>query len=256
MIYKEAQLYEIAYQQGSAEEASQVLQLARGFDLPSQKVLEPACGAGRLMIPLARRGVSVVGVDLEREMIDRGRERVRRLNLSRRLRFLQGDIRQIHSQTKQEFSWAYNLIGSLRHLMTEKDLQEHFRSMKKSLRCDGFYFVGLNLTPPEGEKDYTDIWKGARGRLKVKLKVSYRPRYNQSQRVERVINQLWWKSGEKKPCQSKTDYFLRTYNWDQWQRSLKASGFRCEEIYNDEAKPTDAKEGHFIFALKNSGKKV
>src|SRR5439155_1181079 len=39
-------------------------------------ILELGCGTGRLLVPLARDGLEVVGIDHSREMLDRCRERL------------------------------------------------------------------------------------------------------------------------------------------------------------------------------------
>jgi ubiquinone/menaquinone biosynthesis C-methylase UbiE len=46
------------------------------------RALEVACGSGRLLLPLARDGLQVEGLDTSRDMLDRLRARARVLNLS------------------------------------------------------------------------------------------------------------------------------------------------------------------------------
>jgi SAM-dependent methyltransferase len=45
------------------------------------RALEVACGSGRLLLPLARDGLQVEGLDTSREMLDRLRARARAMNL-------------------------------------------------------------------------------------------------------------------------------------------------------------------------------
>ena len=44
-------------------------------------VLELGCGTGRVALPVAREGATVVGIDRSQPMLDRARKRVRRARL-------------------------------------------------------------------------------------------------------------------------------------------------------------------------------
>lgn len=58
-------------------------------------VLELGCGTGRVSIPLATSGVSVVGVDLSMAMLRRARARARKAVLGPRLHLVRSDIRAL-----------------------------------------------------------------------------------------------------------------------------------------------------------------
>src|SRR3954465_5597628 len=64
-------------------------------------VLELGCGTGRISLPLARAGVSVVGIDRSARMLERAARRLTALGRRqagrrrRRLRLVRGDIRAL-----------------------------------------------------------------------------------------------------------------------------------------------------------------
>src|ERR1051325_11906771 len=66
--------------------------LAKQQDGP---VLELGCGTGRISIPLARAGVSLVGIDRSEAMLARARTRIARARLKSHARLLRGDIRAL-----------------------------------------------------------------------------------------------------------------------------------------------------------------
>ena len=55
-------------------------------------VLELGCGTGRISIPLAKAGVSLVGIDRSDAMLARARQRIRRGRLTPRARLLRGEL--------------------------------------------------------------------------------------------------------------------------------------------------------------------
>src|SRR6185503_15297877 len=72
------------------------------------RVLDAPCGAGRVAYHLAVRGISVVGVDLRPQFIERARARFSRSKLKGE--FVAGDLRDIGF--KGEFDGVYNWFSS------------------------------------------------------------------------------------------------------------------------------------------------
>jgi SAM-dependent methyltransferase len=69
-----------------------ILRLAAG--LGPLKVLEPFCGSGRVLLPLAEAGYRVTGLDSSRAMLARGREKAARLpeEVRQRLELVEMDV--------------------------------------------------------------------------------------------------------------------------------------------------------------------
>src|SRR6187551_186129 len=59
------------------------------------RTLELGCGTGRLLMPMARTGAPVVGIDRSLPMLARAWRRARRLPADRRPGLVRGDIRQL-----------------------------------------------------------------------------------------------------------------------------------------------------------------
>src|SRR5688572_30092280 len=84
-------------------------------------VLELGCGTGRLLMPLARTGARVTGIDRSAPMLARSLARARRLPVARRPAIVRGDIRTL------PFGPAgFNLVvapyGMLQSLISDPDL--------------------------------------------------------------------------------------------------------------------------------------
>jgi 2-polyprenyl-3-methyl-5-hydroxy-6-metoxy-1,4-benzoquinol methylase len=63
-------------------------------DFDVRRILEPACGCGRLLIPLARCGYCVVGSDISEEMVAYTRDKIEKAGLSRSAEVVLGDMRR------------------------------------------------------------------------------------------------------------------------------------------------------------------
>src|SRR4051812_42265646 len=84
-------------------------------------VLELGCGTGRISIPLARAGVSLVGIDRSEAMLARARQRVKRGRMAAHARLLRGDIRALPFRPAT-FPLVMAPYGVLQSLLRERDL--------------------------------------------------------------------------------------------------------------------------------------
>jgi SAM-dependent methyltransferase len=85
------------------------------------KILELASGTGRVMLPIARAGKEVTGVELSRKMLDRCRERVAAEpdDVRARITLVEGDMRDF--ALEERFSLAIIPFRPMQHLMTIED---------------------------------------------------------------------------------------------------------------------------------------
>lgn len=103
-------------------------------DLGVGRVLDLACGSGNYSLEFARWGLSVVGIDMEMEMIRLAREKARRENLD--VEFQTGDMRNLED-VSGKFDAVICIGNSLVHLLNEKDLLTSLEQMKTKLYHGG-----------------------------------------------------------------------------------------------------------------------
>jgi SAM-dependent methyltransferase len=108
-------------------------------------VLELGCGTGRVLAPVMRAGVDLVGIDRSAEMLARARQRLRRARLLRRGRLVRGDIRHLPFRCRPGFSLVMAPYGILQSLTREADLKATLASVASVLRRGGLF--GIDLVP-------------------------------------------------------------------------------------------------------------
>ncbi len=107
-------------------------------------VLELGCGTGRVVIPVARTGVPVVGINRSEPMLAYARRRARRLPAALRPDLVRGDIRTLPFEDGL-FSAAMAPYGILQSLTRERDLQATLGELARVLRSGGA--LGIDLVP-------------------------------------------------------------------------------------------------------------
>lgn len=99
------------WQQGRAS-ARQIVKLLKKYGIHKGSLLEVGCGNGRILIPLAKQGFAVTGVDFSPAYIDDARRRVRTGRV-RHARFLCADMRRIKKAVTGKFDIALSIWTAL-----------------------------------------------------------------------------------------------------------------------------------------------
>jgi len=128
-----------------------------------QRLFEPACGTGRLLIKLAQAGYEVSGNDLNPRAVDFCNKRLRRYGFAESV--VIGDMSDF--RLKKKVHAAFNTINSFRHLDSEQGAENHLKCMANALTKGGLYLLGLHLTPTEGDRVESEEWVARRGNLQV-----------------------------------------------------------------------------------------
>jgi SAM-dependent methyltransferase len=106
--------------------------------------LELGCGTGRLLIPMARTGVPVTGIDRSVPMLDRAIARARRLPRDVRPGVVRGDIRALPFRSKT-FGVVMAPYGLLQSLVRPADLTRMLDETARVLSPGGV--LGVDLVP-------------------------------------------------------------------------------------------------------------
>jgi SAM-dependent methyltransferase len=109
-------------------------------------VLELAVGSGRLAVPLAAEGATVVGVDRDGAMLERSRQRAAAAHLpSGRLTLVEGDLRTAVVPHSGVFRLAFIALNSLMLLPTRSEQAAAVRALAARLRPGGLAVVDVWL---------------------------------------------------------------------------------------------------------------
>jgi len=120
------------------------LELARG---QGQRVLEIACGSGRVLVPLARAGFEVVGVDVSPYMLALAQAKLDTLK-SAQARLIQADMRDFRLD-RADFDLAILAVKSFAYLTEPDDQQRCLTSILAHLRPGGLLAIDFMHPLPD-----------------------------------------------------------------------------------------------------------
>ena len=146
-----------------------------------ERLFEPACGTGRLLIRLAEAGYKVAGNDLNPKAVEFCNKRFVRKGFEPAA--VVGDMSDFLRKPKVHA--AFNMINSFRHLATQAQAKSHLQCMADCLLKGGLYILGLHLTPTSGPRIEREEWSARRGNLAV-ISTLWSEELDLKQRNERV----------------------------------------------------------------------
>lgn len=252
--YDHPRYYDIAFQSDTKKEADFIVSACEKYcSFRAKKLLEPACGTGRLVVEMASRGYRVAGLDLNRPSLEYLRRRLAARRLKARL--VEADMADF--QFSKPFDAAFCTVNSFRHLLTEAASRRHLECVAESLRPGGIYILGLHMLPLDIDENDCERWTEQQGRTKVTVTLRVLET-DRRRRVERLRASLLVREGEK-TIRLRDEFSFRMYTATQFRRLLKSvPAFELCETYDfwydiNEPQPFDEQSADTVFVLRKKG---
>ncbi len=175
----------------------------------SRRLLEPACGSGRLVVEMARRGWKVAGFDGSAAMLEFATARLEWEGLKACLwaDWMQGFT--LPAKAGPQFDLAHCLVSTFKYLLSEADATACLRRVAACLKPGGLFVLGLHLTDYASVKEEHERWVAERDGIHV------------------VCNTHTWPADRRKRLEDLrtrlTRWRFRTYNAAQMRRLLRAA---------------------------------
>jgi len=227
--YDLPQYYDLAFRDGVRREARFIQEAARRYcDFPVTRMLEPACGTGRLLRVLARRGYDMVGLDLNRSALDFLAAFLKRNRLKAEL--IEGDMAAFTLERPVDL--AFNTLNGFRHLLTEEEAVSHLCCVGEALRPGGLYILGMHLWPPDADEAIVERWKVKQGDITLSVRIDV-PEFNLHRRIEQMRVEMKAKNGHGRARRYLDQFPLRTYDAAQTRRLLdQAPQFELINVFD------------------------
>ncbi len=222
--------YDVSFSHEMSEELAFLKAIFNQYCKKAQpKLLEPACGTGRLMMPLIRAGFDCTGFDLNENALGYLSKKLHRNHFKANI--FNADMANFHVKTN-EYDAAYCTVDTFRHLLSEKQAEQHLTKVSKALKKGGLYILGLHLIPEKGLSNKVTRWTAKKGSLTVNTTMTM-VEMNKKKRTETLKVVLKSETINKKESHTSI-YQLRTYTLKQLMTLLKkVSVFNIAGVYDE-----------------------
>jgi SAM-dependent methyltransferase len=215
-LYDLPQYLELTFRDETKREADFIEQACQRYGRrTSQRMLEPGCGGGRLLLELARRGYETVGFDSSQPALACLERRMARRRV--KVESFHADLARF--QLAHSVDAAFCTYNTFRHLLTESQALSHLRCVASCLRPGGIYVLGLHLLPLDADEFCIERWRGQHGRIRVcvTLRVTATDRRRRQEWLR--LSMLVRHGNRVQRC--RTDFPLRMYTASQFRRLLR-----------------------------------
>ena len=131
----------------------------------SWKILEPACGSGRLLESLAQCGHTVHGFDRNRNQVAYAKRRLKKY--STRTKVWQDSLQDFKIPQLGSYDLIHCFVTTFKYLLNEKDAVASLRRMSAALRPGGLCVIGLHLTDYKDNPADYEKWVNRRAGVRV-----------------------------------------------------------------------------------------
>ena len=197
-------------------------------------LLELACGSGRLLLPLAREGYELTGVDTSTAMLNLARQRLQDEGLASHCKLVQQDICTM--RLEQQFRMAFIALGSFAHVTRRKQQQQALASVRAHLAAGAMFILDIAnadaryMENLNGQLLHQGTWQHNDGTHLTHLispvssttrhfleLTHFYDRYTQGEQVQRTV--------------MKTQLYL--FERNEMELLLEQAGFVVKDVYGD-----------------------
>lgn len=199
--------YDIIFDLGTKDEADFLQAMHEKYcQSDGHRILEPACGSGRLLIELARRGYDCLGYDTEPGMVQYAHELI---NASgQNIKVVPGKMESYRAKRKVDL--AFCLVSTFKYLLTEEDAEAHLHATADSLKPGGIYVLGLHLSEYGETQRVRERWVNEREGIHVVCNIQSWPADAET-RTEKVRSRLIV-TEQNQTRQFESNWLFRTYD--------------------------------------------
>lgn len=184
------------------------------------KVLDAACGIGRISIELAERGLEVTGVDITSSVLEAAKDMAESQKL--KIDFIQQDLRDFYR--KDYFDCAINLYTSFGYCDSKEDDYKILKNIALSLKKDGIFIM-------ECVSRETAIMYFTKGEQFERAGFTVNTEFSVKGAWEGLCSK--WILTDKDNHIIEHEYTQRLYSAPQLRDKLLECGFTSAQVYGD-----------------------
>ncbi|MFH0929159.1 MAG: class I SAM-dependent methyltransferase [Candidatus Aenigmatarchaeota archaeon] len=201
----------------------------------SSTVLDVGCGTGRLAIPIAKKGIKVVGIDMSKKMIDIARNKAKADGLGNKVKFLQRDMKKFNLRKKFDLIIIAN--RSFLNAVTDKDQKNTLLCCKRHLKKGGRLIFNIFvpdckiISQQNSKEELLKTFFDKKNKETIKLYYKSRiDRLNQISYSEYIIKKI---KNNRKIYEKRNRITLRYCFFTEIKYLLELCGFKVKNVYGD-----------------------
>lgn len=217
-------------------------------------IIDLACGTGRVTIPLANEGNSLIGVDVSKGMLEEAKCKAKNRGL--KIKWVEQDCTRLQLDLKA--CLIYSVGNSFQHFLTNEEQDGFLSSVNRHLEKDGIFIFGSRFPSVEEllQPSMEEFWKSYIDTVSQnKVHVYTISDYDSLAQIQHyiTIRRFVNKDGDMVD-EKRTKIKLRYVFPREMERLLSNHGFEILHAYSDWNETPLSKDGYqMIYVCKKIG---
>ncbi len=234
------------------------LALSALADRTGGPILELGCGTGRALIPLAREGYQVTGVEASPAMLARARDKAEQAGVASRVHLIEGDFST--ADLGGPYRLAFTLMNTFLHLNDMAAQISALKHWRQALAPRGLLLIDIfnpdvgQLASLDGSLEWEQTWTDYPGGVAT-MKFLARTVDPATQLM--AVNHIYDEIAPDGAMRRTVAAFTLRYIWRyEAELLLDKAGFILEEVYGDwDLAPFFSDSERMILLARRSGRK-
>ncbi len=239
------ELFEYVFSEEKKDDISFYINIARevGGD-----ILEIACGSGRILIPMAKKGINVVGFDNSMTMLRLADKKITQNRLKKKIQIFLADMTDF--ALKKKFNMAFVAYNTFNHIISHEKQINTLMAVNNSLISGGTFVMEVI---PYRKINFTGIvYRRTKynKNLNLKIEAYSSTNYDHKKDIE-IVTWFYLIKKEKKIENMFRSTFLRKLiKMNDIYSMLKKCGFTNINLYGNYNRDENAEEKKIFIARK------
>ncbi len=188
-------------------------------------IADLGCGTGNMLLPLAKEGHTMIGVDLSFDMLCQAEQKLRQADCTAVL--LEQDLTEF--VLPQKADCIISVCDSLNYLTEDGMLADAFACVKAQLQPDGLFVFDLNTeykfrelladnTFAATEEDAAYIWENC---------------YDETEKINEYAVNFFIQNQDGSYHRTEEFHYERAYSVEEVKQALEQNGLRLCAMYDD-----------------------
>jgi SAM-dependent methyltransferase len=216
-------------------------------------ILELGCGSGRVLLPMAREGHSLVGLDSSPEMLSLARARLQEAGLSENVVLVEGNL--VDFNLSQRFELIYIPINTFMHCYTQAQQISCLNAIRRHLNPGGRLVIDVyhpdpqSLAECDGRLICENVFVDEKSGNTIQHSYSRRlDRAEQTQHITFILDETDSRGSVNRVYFSFRMRFVYRF---EMELLLKMTGFSLEHLYGSyDLEPFDSSSEKMIFVAR------
>ncbi len=234
LLYDSPEIYDVAFGWDLTMELDFVEScLRKHASEPVGRILEPACGTGRILAGLAQRGYEVTGYDMSPGMVAFASAKLARFGGQ----VMRGEMATFRPPGR--YDAAINLVNSIGYLLEDEAVASHFERVAEAIQPGGVYLVQFSYGGEPPEQGAFGPWPNARAGLRTWLTWRIVREDAEARRTYQECRIVAERGQERRVIEE--PHVLRYWTQEDFDRIVEKSPLELAAVYFDrfEEKPLD-----------------